>query len=1122
MTTLRPWLLCALPLLAGCPNRPQASLPAPPPATITAFTVTPGVSSGTEPVVLEWGTTNATAISLEQVGVGPLDAGAQLSGRLAVNVEQSTVFVLSAQGAGGGDLKTASVVVGNRVRGALFTGLPAVIDANQPSTLVWNAPGASSVVIREVGGALLDLGLQNDSGSIQVRPTVTTTYELLAGARTFTTTITVNPTVTTLKATPAVAVFGQPLTISWETRAASTVTLTRAGAPAALLTGAAASGQFVDTTFPQVPPDGFLTYVIEVADAQGRTSRQALDVPVGGGVEISSLTVPRYAQARGQYTVAWTTRGGETAELIVDGHRQFVPPTRASVAAGSYVLPSPTQSSVITFVVRNSRGDEARETRTIEGVGPLAYNSFTADKYAIAAPGEAVTLTWSATNARNIRITSNTGTGFFRWFSGNVETGSLVVYPNSRASLTRIVYTLEADNGTGAAPPFRRTLEVVVGGAPATFRFPRRLPVGARSEITGSTLGTVTGALGFGRVTRNAPGDAFVDIRRTGTAVTFLGTDNAANFALPTPFEATVFGSRINATRLNVSKYGWFRPTTSSAVTAGSPENDATLGTALEALAIAPYWRNLNTANGQVHWQIDDSPMARRLIVQWSNVRSVDGPVDGRATFQAQLYSNGRVVFAYRELFKVPGGAAGVTNFSENNEVMVTDPIASGDTFNLFSPQAFPASLRVESAPYSAFGLIGNETIDLEATGMVFTSNQVVISELHPRPVANAVNGEWLELRGTVDAGLDLSNWEIDFGGASYTFPPGATLPAFGRIVLAQASDLGDPNDPDGGILLSSGTRVPRPAVDFIYPATLTMGRAAGFARLGIFGAEYFRLSYATGGREGAAVGFEDERFSWVTYDQPSTRLGCAALRPRYGSNGQYGSPGLPNQSCWAYDERVPVGTPFQPIASTGNRIIFTPPVQTFPADDEGLFVLNLQQPLMLFGQPTTTLTISTNGFVVPYALSPCVDPVEGPHACFINPTLPGVATSNKPTFAIAPFWTDLDGTRSGAGVYYRVESNGDVLISWENTSFFVGTLPITTNFNFQVLLSANGDVEFRYGAMSGSGSGAGVTGAQLARGLLTTSWIDMARAAERVNVFSATPGISPNTHFYFRMSMAR
>ena len=116
--------------------------------------------------------------------------------------------------------------------------------------------------------------------------------------------------------------------------------------------------------------------------------------------------------------------------------------------------------------------------------------------------------------------------------------------------------------------------------------------------------------------------------------------------------------------------------------------------------------------------------------------------------------------------------------------------------------------------------------------------------------------------------------------------------------------------------------------------------------------------------------------------------------------------------------------------------------------------------------------------------------------------------SSTAPTFVIAPFWDDLDGTANPNGnAYFRQEANGDVYLSWENWGFFFATGSV----DFQVVLYANGDVEYRYGAL---------TGGVRALGSSATTWIDIGPAASAINVNSAA--LSPNSAYFYELALNR
>ncbi|MBM4780589.1 MAG: hypothetical protein GQE15_23065 [Archangiaceae bacterium] len=1091
-------LLSVAALVLGCPVRSQAPLPAPAPATVTSFSVQPAVLTTPGDVVVEWGTSNATGVTIEQVGKGPLALGDSITeGRLKLAVEADTIFLITAQGAGGSDVRASSVTVTKSARSVLFSAVPSTVEAGAFTTLVWNAPGARSASLEEVGGARIDIGQQIESGSVRLAPRKTTTYRLVADSVVSTTQVTVAPTIVAFAAQSTLPAAGEPVVLTWQTASATSVTLRRVGlaTPLPLPAGQEAAGTFTDTVPATLPADAILTYVLEASDGTTTVSR-AIEVPVGGGVQISRFQAPAYALTGNTFSISWATIGGDSAELVVDGQRAYLAQTAAEVASGSYTLSGPTQNTRVEFIVRNRRGAEARESRTIQGVGPIAYNFFRSNKPAIVAAGEPVTLEWSVTNARAVRITSNTGAGFYRQFTGNVDSGSLVVLPNVRTGITRVTYRLEADNGTGAAP-IVRTVDVDVATG-AAFTFSRQLPVRAPTTVTGTTLGTTTHVLGFKNVEKNPAQEAFIDIRRTGNPVAFSA--DATNLALPAPFEATVFGTRFSRSQLNISKFGWFNLSTSTTAVPGRPDNDVRLGDALEPLAISPYWANLVTASNQVHWQVDAVGDARRLIVQWTNVRPTNGPIDARLTFQAQLYSNGRVIFAYRDFFKVQGsGTAGVVNNSESDEIGPTTAVAAGEVYRLFGPQPVPAPLRIELTAFAASAIVGGITMEAEGAAS-FAPGLFGVTEVHYRPAASVTGGQWIEVGSNSDAGLDLGGWDVDFGGAqSFQIPMGTVLPPFGRVLLGQNSDLGDPDGTPSAFPLRDGGTEPRQPANATFPSTLGPA-AGGIVRLSIGGNEYSRFpntnppSNLPAGTEGRSYGVEDIRAPWTIYDAPTTRYVCQSFRVGYGSAGQRGTPGGLNPSCFPYEAPVATGSTFTSLAGTGTAL-------TLSSLDDGSAVVTLARPITLYGAQITSLAVGSNGGIIPNSTSSLT---------LSNKSLP---SSSSPVFVIAPFWDDLHGGRNaGSTIYFFQSPSGDVTVSWENWSLYAADSTNTANLNFQVIIRANQEIEFVYGTMTGTGSVA-----TRAIGDSATTWIDLGLVAAPININSATPGIQSNTAFVYR-----
>lgn len=104
--------LAALLIITGCHHK-QAAVPEPPappaetaPAPTANITATPDTINPGQSAVLNWTTTDATAVSID--GIGPVEA----SGTKTVTPAQTTTYHLVARGDGGSTDATATVTVG--------------------------------------------------------------------------------------------------------------------------------------------------------------------------------------------------------------------------------------------------------------------------------------------------------------------------------------------------------------------------------------------------------------------------------------------------------------------------------------------------------------------------------------------------------------------------------------------------------------------------------------------------------------------------------------------------------------------------------------------------------------------------------------------------------------------------------------------------------------------------------------------------------------------------------------------------------------------------------------------------------------------------------------------------
>ncbi|MBK7864519.1 MAG: lamin tail domain-containing protein [Archangiaceae bacterium] len=774
--------------LACTPAKPDPVLP-PPPAVVNSFTATPKTITGPgQMVTLAWDTSDANRVMLEQVGKGQLEIdGTKPNGSLQVTVNADTTFVLTAIGEGGTDSAVQGVTLVGGGEMLLFDATSKTLDPGATTTLVWNAPGADAVTIKDASGAALDLKGQVSSGSLTVAPGASTHYDLEAGARTARVDVVVLPAIFSFTTSPSVAP-GQPLQLSWRTSGGTKLTLTRegVGTPLKVETDVALvkNGGFTDTVPMNLPADGVLSYRLVLEDGPNHVENSAI-ARVAGSLKITRFTVPAYVRVGAPYSVSWATAGANSLELLVDGQVVYVAPDPVLAASSSATLPAlRAPSARVQLRVKNDRGGELTEQRDITTVGLPTFVSFSADKTTIASGGEAVMVSWNVVNARDVRITQS-GAGTVYAATGALDTGAVAVYPNQPIT----VLTLTATNGAGdgVAPA---TVTVAVTSL-ATLTFDRLLPAGALANVTGHTVVGGAEVWGLPTVAKNAPGEAWVDIQSTGFLVNHVTDASSALTTLPEPVDTVLYGRRVSMGSISTSPNGWFffSPTTFD-----GPNTNGPIGSTFPALAVVPYFKDLFSVTGsEVYGRFDSVGSDRRFIIQWVDWedRSYAG---SRLSFQAQVFSSGKVVFAYGKLqgVTVADGAIGVFNGSQNQAITATSAPVVGDTFTFFaSPATLPTPLRIESAPYQAKVSVGGGFIQVFGDGRL-QPGELAISEINPRPAAGVTNGEWVELTNFSNKTINLNGWTLSSGSATHNIATDVMLPPNSVSVLAQATDLGD------------------------------------------------------------------------------------------------------------------------------------------------------------------------------------------------------------------------------------------------------------------------------------------------------------------------------------------
>ncbi len=1067
----------ALLLLASCSLPKPAAAPAA--ADITTFSVSATeVDRAGESVTLTWQTANASSLSLEQMGLGPVVATPELSGSASVTINADTVFALTAVGEGGSDARVLSVKVKTPSGGGvLFTALPATVQGGESTTLVWNAPGATSVTMNVKGGAAIDLGGQSKSGTVRVTPSQNTTYELHTDSTVTEVAVMVVPKVLSFTHDGPAPEAGKPVVLKWQTAGGTQAVLTRLGLSTPLLTendaAKVAEGEFTDTAPSPLAPDAVLTYQLQV-DGPGGSHSQLLRLDTGATPRITQLNVNPFAAVGGVFNITWSTANADGLEVHVDGKPVHVALSLTEVQQGNVALPSPAMEATITVRATHRGGGVATRSQTVSPVAAVTFQSFSADKTAIVNGGEPVVLSWNVTNARHVVIEELGTTPIFERLGTDVGMRSLTVYPNAPS----VTYRLKANNGAGSAIT-ERSLTVTVAN-PQGLTYDRLVPAGAVAQVTAINVAGAQSVRGLPVVKKNEMGVGFIDISATGREVPLSSETAGVLVPLGRDFVARVYGTPVSSASLSLSPNGWF--TFSNATVPGLDDNTTAMKLVLPPLAIAPFWDDLSPGPyGRAYVELQGYGDETRLIVQWNRF-SLDGQPQTELTFQAQLYGNGEVVFAYS---KLNTGAAisatvGINDATLTQTLSPMGFVAETDSYQFFGQATLPAPLPVGNAPYAVDVVMAQGVCRVPAQSLL-PVGRFAITEVNPFPAGGVTDGEWIEITNFSADPVDLKDWTLDFNAAAMplTFSSNVVVPANGRLLLGQSATAGD------GL-----------TVGHVYGNTVKLPDLVGAVSLKYQNAAYSTLRWTAADVSLGTSVQQDAPKENMLYAAGREALSCPGVAT-YGAFNQRGTPGTANSPCFPYAlSALPSGA-FESIAASGTLVQTESTSFPGPDREEGVGTIDFNVPVMLFGRPVSTLYVSTNGFLSASALS---DPT------FMNKLRPN---GEAPSGTLAVFWDDLDiNDDPAAGIYWEhkdpTPAPGDeyTIVSWEHHAQWGSG----QDLNFQVKFFASGAVEYHYGAMDNEGDSA-------------TVWLEDAagRGALPVSLNSATaPGIHAGTAWRF------
>ncbi len=261
-------------LLSGCGGGHSQASPDRPSAPLASFSASSVSIMAGDFVTLTWKVTNATTVSISP-NVNEADDGkyVALVGACTLVLQNTTTYVLTAQGEGGTTTKQLTVEVGAAAPTISLVAEPGTILPGTSATVRWSTTGVTELTI-DHGIGKVTAGV----GSVQVYPTATTTYTATGsgqgGVASATATVTLmsnGELAITLAASKTAIQNGEKTTLQWNSQNAASVVISPAPGPVGL------SGT-VD-----VIPTTTTTYIAMATSTDGKTQTASVTITVVDG-----------------------------------------------------------------------------------------------------------------------------------------------------------------------------------------------------------------------------------------------------------------------------------------------------------------------------------------------------------------------------------------------------------------------------------------------------------------------------------------------------------------------------------------------------------------------------------------------------------------------------------------------------------------------------------------------------------------------------------------------------------------------------------------------------------------------------------------------------------------------
>lgn len=305
-------------------------------ATIN-LTATPATVSAGQKTVVSWTTSGASKVYFNGIGY------VTLNGSKTFYPTKTTKYSVKAYGSTGWVNKSVTVTVGSVAKPVVsFSASPQSITLGGNATLSWTVQNATTISIDQ------GVGTVSASGSQTVSPTASTTYTLTAqnaaGTTTASTKVTVTAPPPTLSVTtvPDPFVLGNPVTISWTSQYATSVTIDQ-GIGAVALSGSIT-----------VTPVKTITYTF-TASGPGGTLTHKLTFTLPAIPVVTLAAEPSKSSPGDPVTLTWTSENA--TKLTLD-------PGVGSVAASGSLVVHPLVTTTYKLVAENDVG-QAQATATV-------------------------------------------------------------------------------------------------------------------------------------------------------------------------------------------------------------------------------------------------------------------------------------------------------------------------------------------------------------------------------------------------------------------------------------------------------------------------------------------------------------------------------------------------------------------------------------------------------------------------------------------------------------------------------------------------------------------------------------------------------------------------------------